>query len=91
LTTTNKIEILGGKAIIKQNKFGVWQFRMYVKQAPRYVEKSLRTKEQAIAEEEKEALKAHKKDAIAEVKKLILQYNLTKGDIRGKALKQLDM
>ncbi len=43
----------------------------------------------ALAEEEKEALKAHKKNAVAEVKKLILQYNLTKGDIRGKAMKQL--
>ncbi|MDA7551947.1 hypothetical protein N8760_09105 [Rhodobacteraceae bacterium] len=43
----------------------------------------------ALAEEEKQALKAHKKNAVAEVKKLILQYNLTKGDIRGKALKQL--
>ena len=37
------------------------------------------------------ALKAHKKNAVAEVKKLILQYNLTKGDIRGKALKQLEL
>ena len=43
----------------------------------------------ALAEEEKQALKAHKKNAVAEVKKLILQYNLTKGDISGKALKQL--
>ena len=43
----------------------------------------------ALAEEEKQALKAHKKNAVAEVKKLILQYNLTKGDIRGKAIKQL--
>jgi hypothetical protein len=43
----------------------------------------------ALAEEEKEALKTHKKNAVAEVKKLILQYNLTKGDIRGKAMKQL--
>jgi len=43
----------------------------------------------ALAEEEKEALKANKKNAVAEVKKLILQYNLTKGDIRGKAMKQL--
>ena len=42
-----------------------------------------------LAEEEKEARKAHKKDAIAEVKKLIVEYKLTKGDIRGKALKQL--
>ena len=31
-----------------------------------------------LAQEEKESLKAHKKDAIAEVKKLILQNNLTK-------------
>ena len=28
-------------------------------------------------------------DAIAEVKKLIVEYKLTKGDIRGKAIKQL--
>ena len=45
----------------------------------------------ALAEEEKQALKAHKKNAVAEVKKLILKYNLTKGDIRGKALKQLEL
>ena len=45
----------------------------------------------ALAEEEKQVLKAHKKNAVAEVKKLILQYNLTKGDIRGKALKQLEL
>ena len=44
----------------------------------------------ALAEEEKQALKAHKKNAVAEVKKLILQYKLTKGDIKGKAIKQLD-
>ena len=59
------------------------------------MEKSLRVKEQAraeeLAEEDKQALKAHKKNAVAEVKKLILQYNLTKGDIRGKALKQLEL
>ena len=45
----------------------------------------------ALAEEEKQALKAHKKNAVAEVKKLIVEQKLTKGDIRGKALKQLDM
>ena len=45
----------------------------------------------ALAIEEKQALKAHKRNAVAEVKKLILQYNLTKGDIRGKALKQLEL
>ena len=44
----------------------------------------------ALAEEEKQALKAHKKNAVAEVKKLIVEYKLTKGDIRGKAMRQLD-
>ena len=44
----------------------------------------------ALAEEEKQALKAHKKNAVAEVKKLIVEYKLTKGDIRGKAMKQLE-
>ena len=34
---------------------------------------------------------AQKKNAVAEVKKLILKNNLTKGDIRGKALKQLEL
>jgi hypothetical protein len=45
----------------------------------------------ALAEEEKQALKAHKKNAVAEVKKLIVEYKLTKGDIRGKTLKQLEL
>ena len=45
--------------------------------------------QKALAEEKKEALKTHKKDAIAEVKKLIINFKLTKGDIRGKAIKQL--
>ena len=44
----------------------------------------------ALAEEEKKALKAHKKDAVATVKRLILEFNLTKGDLRGKAMKQLE-
>ena len=45
----------------------------------------------ALTEEEKQALEAHKKNDVAEVKKLIVEYKLTKGDIKGKALKQLDM
>ena len=45
----------------------------------------------ALAEEEKQALKAHKKNAVTEVTKLIVEYKLTKGDIRGKELKQLGM
>ena len=52
---------------------------------------AIQADKKALAEEEKQALKAHKKNAVAEVKKLILQYNLTKGDIRGKALKQLEL
>jgi len=45
--------------------------------------------EKELAKEKKAALKAHKKNAVAEVKKLIIDYKLTKGDIRGKAMKQL--
>ena len=65
-----------------------------VKQKEKEMTRSLeeiQADKKALAEEEKQALKAHKKNAVAEVKKLILQYNLTKGDIRGKALKQLGM
>jgi len=42
--STERIDIYGGKATIKQNKFGVWQFRMWVSNEKRYYEKSLRTK-----------------------------------------------
>ena len=64
-----------------------------VKQKEKEMTRSLeeiQADKKALAEEEKQALKAHKKNAVAEVKKLILQYNLTKGDIRGKAMKQLE-
>ena len=44
----------------------------------------------ALAEEENQALKEHRKNAVTTVKKLIVDYKLTKGDIRGKALKQLE-
>jgi hypothetical protein len=83
MANTKQIPILGSKAIIFRNKYDVWQFRMYVKNALKYVEKSLRVKEQA--------LKEHKKNAVATVKKLIVDYKLTKGDIRGKALKQSEL
>lgn len=46
MAKTKQIPILGSKAIIFQNKYGMWQFHMYVKNARRYVEKSLRVKEQ---------------------------------------------
>ena len=57
---------------------------------PRSLEE-IEAQEKELAAEKKQALKEHKKNAVAEVKKLILQYNLTKGDIRGKALKQLEL
>jgi len=49
----------------------------------------IKAQEKELAKEKKAALKAHKKNAVAEVKKLIVDYKLTKGDIRGKAMKQL--
>ena len=36
-------------------------------------------------------LKEHKKNTVKQVKQLIVDYKLTKGDIRGKALKQLEL
>ena len=50
----------------------------------------IHAEQKALAEEEKEAVKADKKEALTTVKKLILEFNLTKGDIRGKAMKQLE-
>ena len=46
--------------------------------------------EKELAAEKKQALKEHKKNAVATVKKLIVDYKLTKGDTRGKVLKQLE-
>ena len=43
-------------------------------------------KEETLKEQ---ALKEHKKNAVATVKKLIFEHKLTKGDIRGKAINQL--
>ena len=51
----------------------------------------IEAQEKELAAEKKQALKEHKKNAVATVKKLIVDYKLTKGDIRGKALKQLYM
>ena len=45
----SKVSILGDKAVIKQNKFGVWQFRMWISSEKKYVEKSLRTKKKTDA------------------------------------------
>ena len=42
-----------------------------------------------VTPKKKIAIKEGKKDTVAEEKWLILNYKLTKGDIRGKAMKQL--
>ena len=49
----------------------------------------IEAEEKALVKEKKSALKAHKRNAVAEVTKLIVEYKLTKGDLRGKAIKQL--
>ena len=50
----------------------------------------IEAEEKALADEKKVALKEHKKEAVDTVKKLIVEFKLSKGDIRGKAMKQLD-
>jgi|TARA_B110000090_G_C12969670_1_gene288396 hypothetical protein len=40
----------------------------------------IHAEQKALAEEEKKALKAHKKETAATVKRLIVEFNLTKGD-----------
>ena len=136
----NEVRIYNSKAVIYQNDYDVWQFRMWLADEDKYIRQSLRTKDKAKAIADAEALyedikymkrrgkkyysmsikkavemyiedkakyvgivgangivegrlttiKAHKKDAVATVKRLIVEYNLTKGDLRGKAMKQLD-
>jgi len=64
-----------------------------VKQKEKEMTRSLEeieAQEKELAAEKKQALKEHKKNAVATVKKLIVDYKLTKGDITGKALKQLE-
>ena len=135
----NEVRIYNSKAVIYQNDYDVWQFRIWLADEDKYFRQSLRTKDKAkaIADAEemyedikymkrrgkkiysisiKQAvamyiedkakyvgidgangivegrlgtIKAHKKEAVATVKKLVLEFNLTKGDIRGKAMKQL--
>ena len=41
----NETDILGGKAIIFQNDFEVWQFRTWISEEKQYVRKSLKTKD----------------------------------------------
>ena len=46
---SDRLGVLCDKAIIKQNKFGVWQFRMWISSEKKYVEKSLHTKKKTDA------------------------------------------
>lgn len=51
----------------------------------------IEAQEKELVAQKKQALKEHKKKAVATVDELIVDYKLTKGDIRGKALKQLEL
>jgi hypothetical protein len=44
----------------------------------------------ALAKKKKTGLKAYNNEAVATVTKLIVPFSLTKGDLRGKAMKQLE-
>ena len=66
----SKIEIFGNKAVIKQNKFGVWQFRMWVSSEKKYVEKSLRTKKKTDAVDLAEELYIQLRNELANDKTL---------------------
>ena len=67
---SERLEILGGKAIIKQNKFGVWQFRMWISSEKKYVEKSLRTKKKTDAVDLAEELYIQLRNELANGKTL---------------------
>jgi len=68
--STERIDIYGGKATIKQNKFGVWQFRMWVSNEKRYYEKSLRTKRRAEAIDKAEEMYFDLQNELKDGKKL---------------------
>ena len=42
--TKEEVKIFGGKANIYTNEYGVWQFRVWLCNENKYVQKSLRTK-----------------------------------------------
>ena len=66
----SKVSILGDKAVIKQNKFGVWQFRMWISGEKKYVEKSLRTKKKTDAVDLAEELYIQLRNELANGKTL---------------------
>ena len=54
----NEVRIYNSKAVIFQNDYDVWQFRIWLADEDKYFRQSLRTKDKAkeLAEEEKEAV-----------------------------------
>jgi hypothetical protein len=62
----------------------VWNFRANIDGVRGYIRRSTKQANLTLA------ISEAKKDAVAEVKRLILKDKLTKGDIRGKAMKQLE-
>ena len=69
-SNNEKLDILGGKAIIKQNKFGVWQFRMWISSEEKYVEKSLCTRKKTYAVDLAEELYIQLRNELANGKTL---------------------
>jgi hypothetical protein len=51
-----EVKILGGKASIYKNQYGIWQFRFWLQNDEKYVRKSLRTKVRIYAVEQAEDL-----------------------------------
>ena len=72
MTTANKIHIFGDKtkATIKQNKFGVWQFRMWISSEKKYFEVSTRKKKQTEAIDVAEELYIKLRNELANGKSL---------------------
>ena len=64
----DETDILGGKAIILMNDFGIWQFRMWVSGEKKYVRQSLKTKDKTDA------------ISIAEQKVFEIGYRVNNGD-----------
>ena len=54
--TKEEVKIFGGKASIYTNEYGVWQFRVWLRNENKYVRKSLRTKVKMYAIEQAEEL-----------------------------------
>jgi hypothetical protein len=69
LNPQNRITMFGNKAATKQNRFGVWQFRMWISSEKKYVEKSLRTKKRTDAEDlaEELCIKLHNELAYSKI------------------------